>query len=195
MPGYLYSTGFNPHGDVTNINVGGSTTTTEADITGTTEDTSPDKSSDYLLTYDTSAGSNKKTLLKNALPYAVSTSVASHTESRTTNSYDGANTQALTLTTPTLPAGKYKISFRYSWSTNVDGSGHLRVHLNDSELLFTDAQSLTSSLYEYQYWLVQTLASDGAMQIDIDHYRDSVTLTDVSTLDYIALTVEQLTVD
>ena len=45
------------------------TPSSATDINGATEDTSPDTSADYVLTYDNSASTNKKVLLKNIKPH------------------------------------------------------------------------------------------------------------------------------
>ncbi len=137
--------------------------TVAVDITGLTADASPDGAADYVLSYDASAGTNKKVLLNN-LPVTLSaipkfsaylgsnqsinastwTKVQLNTESFDTNSnYDNATNYRFT---PTV-AGKYIVGFQATitadWSNTTQFKG--AIYKNGSAVAVRDQMHWNSA--------------------------------------------------
>jgi len=146
-----------------------------------------------ILTYDNSSSNWINSAPVSALPYYQREQLAgSHTESRTVNSYDGANTQALTFTTGVLDAGDYDIRISWDWSSNNGGDGHMRVHMDNTTVLYTKTESINSTVSSYSTSFIYTFTA-GAKTIDFDHYRDDAgTLGRVSTVGDIDIVIHQL---
>jgi hypothetical protein len=99
------------------------------DINGLVEEAAPNLSMDYVAIYDTSGAITRKALLNNinnvfGTEYQYAESLGPNTNSTITN------VLKLRLTTASIPAGNYRISWIYNWfygSTNANFNGEVRV--------------------------------------------------------------------
>lgn len=112
------------------------TRTIDLDIPSLTTDSSPDGSSDYVVTYDNSSSSHKKVLLDN-LPGGGSSVFGTEYHYEESLELSGTSSSSyvkkLVMETSSLPAGDYRVAVSYNWLQTSTGSDFRAQLLLDSE--------------------------------------------------------------
>jgi hypothetical protein len=134
----------------TGIQGGGNITssrTLSLDINGLTLDAAPDRTTDYVATYDVSATTHKKVLLQDLFPGGVitDTQIATSVISTSTTSLTYIDLNSMTLTANTTGPTKYVVYFTATASTaNSNRRVDYIINVNGVDDL-TSERSITSS--------------------------------------------------
>jgi hypothetical protein len=154
----------------------------DLDINSLTEDTAPDRTADYIVTYDASESSHKKVLIDTISIIGSGGTMIFGSEYQSAQSLAESSTSAtsyqqkLRLTTGVVPAGDYRLGWKYSWKySNSRDEFHARVQLDDTTTLHEVdiADIFRDKYYRREGGFAKVTLTNASHTFDIDYKSGS----------------------